>query len=73
MQCVQVGEQWFVDAVSIQGEVFQGTQLPAASPSLGFPSQPDPFSGAPSPTGPPQIDPPPDPQVQPPGDPSTQP
>jgi len=51
MQCVQVGEQWFIDAVSVEGEVFQGTQLPVAPTPMGFPP-----AGATPPSAQPSVD-----------------
>lgn len=69
MNCAQVGELWFIDAVSVQGETFQGTQLPAPSMPMGYPQQ-SPFPGAPHQ---PQAQPPTDPSAQPPTDPSSQP
>lgn len=68
MHCVQVGELWFIDAVSVQGETFQGTQLPTAPMPMGFPQQ-NPFPG----TNQPQAQPPTDPSGQPPADPAAQP
>lgn len=55
MSCSQVGELWFIEAVSIQGEAFQGTQLPSPQMPSGFPQQDNPFPSADQPQAAPEA------------------